>query len=297
MLQRMHGFTIERPLTLREAFICKREFVSSAAYLAGGTDVFVHLKTGRANHECLIDLSAIPELQSVEWLPDGGLLLGSMVTARSIECSSRIRETYPALSAGAGMLGSVQIRNLATVGGNVCNAAPSGDCIAPLMAIGAMCRIYGEDGYYEKPIEDIFVKTSLTTLRDDILVGLRLPPARQPNYYHYEKHCVRHNMDLAMTGVCIYIEETDGIVSKCRIALGAVSPNAVLASKAASLLLGNRLNPKLAREAGETARTECNPNPRSYRASGEYRRDMVSVLVEKEILDAMDTFERLGEAE
>lgn len=295
MLQRMHGFTVERPLTLREAFICKREFSPSAAYLAGGTDVFVHLKTGRASHECLIDLSAIPELRATEWLPDGGLMLGAMVTTRAIECSSGIREIYPALSAGAGMLGSVQVRNLATVGGNVCNAAPSGDCIAPLMAIGAVCLIFGEDGYYEKPIEDIFVKTSLTTLRDDILVGLRLPPVKRPNYYHYEKHCVRHNMDLAMIGVCVYIEETGGVVSKCRIALGAVSPNAVLARKAADLLLGNRLSPELAREAGETARTECSPNPRSYRASGEYRRDMVSALVEKEILNAIDTFERSGE--
>ncbi len=279
MLERMREFGLERPETLASALELKKRYGADAAYLAGGTDVFVHLKTGRADYACLIDISAIQGMAGVTLLNDGSVRIGAFTRVADVERAPLVKSRYTALCQAAGMLGSPQIRNLATIGGNICNAAPSGDLNIPLMALDARCEVYGENGLYFKPIADIFVTNGKNSLADDILTAVILPPLEAPCAFFYEKHCVRHNMDLAMVGVSVLLSMEAGVVSKVGISLGSVATTVIKADKAAQWLLGKPITEETAAMAGDIAMTQCNPNPNSFRASGAYRREMVAAIL------------------
>jgi carbon-monoxide dehydrogenase medium subunit len=201
-------------------------------------------------------------LDQVEYAPTTGLSLGALVSIRTLELHPLIRQHYPALSQAASTFAGVQIRHLATVGGNVCNASPSGDTLPALLAYGAECRLVSPEGERLVPLEGLFTGPGRTALRPtELLVELRLPPPAPRTGALYIKHSPRSAMDISTVGVAslITLASPNGICQEIRISLGAVAPTVIRARSAEALLRGQRLDEGLIQETARAAGEEARP--------------------------------------
>lgn len=278
-------FKYKRANTLKEA----SELLSDRArVMAGGTDLLVLMKKGELNPKLLVDIKGIEELQEIRFEKDGSLVLGSLVKVRTIETSPVIQEKFPLLAQAAKTLGSVQIRNRATVGGNICRAAPSADMAPPLLALGASVRIVGRGGERTVALKDFFTGPGQTVLEsDEILADIRVPrlPARAGT--RYLKLGRRAAMDLAAVGVAAVVALDDsGVCSDVKIALGAVAPKPIRAIKAEQVIRGAEIEPALIREAARLAADESAPIS-DHRSTAQYRKKMVKALTRRAITQAL----------
>ena len=255
--------------------------------LAGGTDILVQMKEGRRSVEALLSLKRVPELHRSEH--NGDLILGAAVTVGRIAADQQIMGDYTALGMGAGMIGSVQVRNMATIGGNLCNAAPSGDTAPPLLALGARVIIAGAGMEREVPIEDFFLEPGRTLLNPgELLKEIVVPLPHGKNGSCYLRHLRRTRKDIATVGVAAAVTlDEDGTIASARLGLGAVAPVPMRAAGAEGLLPGNTLTEELCREAGATAARESEPID-DVRASADYRRHLVNVLTRRALQYAFD---------
>ena len=205
------------------------------------------------------------------------------VSASASPFSSENRPTLGLLLAqAAAKLGSVQVRNRATIGGNLCNASPSADTASALLALDARVEIYGKTGMRVIELDRFFLGPGATVLDDgELLTRLKIPLTRNRQGSVYYKLSTRKAMDLAFVGVAVLIElgENDEII-KTRIALGAVAPTPIRVPSAERPLEGMRLRPEAARESAELAARSCEPIS-DHRASAEYRREMVRELCQQ----------------
>lgn len=275
--------------TVEEAVSLLDRYGGEARAIAGGTDLVVQLRYRECAPKYLVDLKTIPGLDHI--VEDGeGLRLGALATIRSVETSPLIKERYSILAQAAHLLGSVQVRNLATVGGNLCHAAPSAETAAPLLALGARARIAGPSGERLVPLEDFFAGPGQTCLKPgEILVELQVPSPTPRSAGVYLKHSIRKAMDIAFvgTGVVVELADGDGVCKDIRIALGAVAPTPMRAVKAEAHLRGKVLEEGVLREAGEIASQECSPIS-DIRCSAEHRREIVKVFVRRAALQAAE---------
>jgi CO/xanthine dehydrogenase FAD-binding subunit len=281
----MRRFDYLAPRSLAEAL----EMMSDrpgAVPLAGGTDLLVQMREGHRSIETLLSLRRVPEVQG--WAHNGALAFGSAVTVGQIAADPQIREDWTALSMGAGLIGSVQIRNVATVGGNVCNAAPSADTAPPLLVLGAQAVIAGARGERTVPLEAFFLGPGQTVLRPgELLKEIVVPRPPQRTGSFYVRHTPRVRMDLAVAGVAAAVTlESDGTIAAARLALGAVAPVPMRANAAEALLSGHAATDELMREAGAAAAQEARPID-DLRASAEYRRHLVDVLTRRALGGAL----------
>lgn len=256
-----------------------------AKILAGGTDLLVEIKNEVIVPPVIIDLKKIDRLDAIDYDEVNGLRIGSLATIRSIETNQIIRDKYPLLYHGAHVLGSVQVRNRATIGGNICHAVPSGDMLPSLIALGATMRIAGLEGERKVPAEEFFTGVRTTELATgEILLGIDISPMPKKAGGVYLKHTLRRAMDLAIVGVAAFLEKkNDGKGYKnIRIALGAVAPTPIRATKAEEMLEGKNIDIELIDKAAEAASEECSPIS-DIRASAAYRRAMVKVLVRRAV--------------
>lgn len=281
----MRRFDYLAPRSLAEAL----EMMSDrpgAVPLAGGTDLLVQMREGHRSIETLLSLRRVPEVQG--WAHNGALAFGSAVTVGQIAADPQIREDWTALSMGAGLIGSVQIRNVATVGGNVCNAAPSADTAPPLLVLGAQAVIAGARGERTVPLEAFFLGPGQTVLRPgELLKEIVVPRPPQRTGSFYVRHTPRVRMDLAVAGVAAAVTlESDGTIAAARLALGAVAPVPMRANAAEALLSGHAPTDELMREAGAAAAQEARPID-DLRASAEYRRHLVDVLTRRALGGAL----------
>ena len=200
-----------------------------------------------------------------------------------------ISRRFPFLSQSAGEVGSIQIRNRATIGGNIANATPSADVVPALLVLQAQVTISTQDGEKQVPLESFFLGPGKTVMeRGDILTEILIPPASANLRGEYIKFSPREMMDLAYVGVAVALV-TDGNENACRevrIALGAVSPVPMRARKAEAVLVNRVINEESAERAGEAAASECTPIS-DVRASAAYRRHMVRVNTKRAILNAV----------
>jgi len=258
-----------------------------AHVLAGGTDLLVTMKEGSLVPSYVIDLKKIAGLDRIDYDEVNGLRIGSLATLRTIETSTIIREKYPPLYQAACVFASPQIRNRATIGGNICNAIPSADTPSPLIVLGATLKIMGPQGERKVGIEEFFKGVRKNALNmGEILVGIEVPPMPKLSRGIYIKHTPRRAMDLALVGVAVFLEEEYGS-RKCkdiRIALTSVAPTPIRARKAEEKLQGQELSEEIVSNASEEASKEINPRQGSKRSSPEYRREMVKVLVERAVI-------------
>ena len=278
----MNRFEYREVYTIQEA-IAGLGQAESARVVAGATDVLIRWRQGVWRPEYVVNIKRIPYLDGVSYSPETGLSLGTLVTIRSLELDARIRQHYPALAQAASAFAGVQIRNLATVGGNVCNASPAGDMLPALLAYGAECRLVGPDGERLVPLGRFFRGPGQTVLQPaELLVELRLPPQPRHSGALYIKHSPRHSMDIATVGVVsvVSLAEPDGVCREVRIALGAVAPTVVRATAAEALLTGQSVDAEALQRAAQAAVAAASPID-DIRGSAAHRRAIVAPLVRR----------------
>lgn len=268
---------------LRQAISLLDRHGEEARLVAGSTDFLVRWRQGFWRPGCVVNIKGITSLQRITYSARNGLNLGALATVQAIESDPRIRRHYQALATGATSFAGVQVRNLATVGGNVCNASPAGDTLPALLAFDAQCTIAGPAGSRTLPLTEFFQGPGRTALsRGEVLTGLRLPPPQPRTGSLYIKHSPRGAMDIATVGVASALTlEDDGQTCKdARIALGAVGPVPFRASAAEAALKGRKVTAELLAEAASEARSQATPID-DVRGSATYRREMVEALTNR----------------
>ncbi len=276
-------FEYYAPKTLDEAIQLLVRHGEGAYPLAGGTDLVTKARYGHLRPRVIVNLKRIPGLNDIAPEEDGGLRLGALVTLAEIARSLLMGERYPLLAQTARKMGSVLIRNLATVGGNLCNAAPSADMAPPLIALGAEAVIVGPRGERRVRLEKFFHGPGQTELRHgELLTAIRLPPPRPRTRGVYLKHIYRQAMDIAIVGVAVLLQfdEQEAIAEDARIVLGAVAPTPLRVPEAESVLIGAPLTEDRRLEAARRAARAARPIDDTY-SSAWYRREMVGVLTRR----------------
>jgi len=269
---------------LQEAFDAAAK--GNSAFLAGGTDLLVQIKTGKKRPQSVIDLKGLRGMDGISVSKDQ-LSIGALTLIRAVETSPEVLKKAPLLAQAASKLGSVQVRYKATVGGNLCNASPSADTAPALLALDAQATLYGKAGKRTISLSDFFTGPGATVLgRGEMLTELKIPLTNKKQGSVYYKLSTRNAMDLAFVGVAVFLElDGSNKIAKARIALGAVSPTPIRAVSAEKLLEGNPLTSEKAKEAAQSAEASCKPIT-DLRASAEYRKEMVRELCQKGLMTA-----------
>jgi len=308
----MKRFDYLRPKTIDETLSLLSQHGKKAALIAGGTDVIVMIKQKTMAPDVLISLQGIPGLDQIQY--DGKLRMGPMVTHRTLEKSEIIRKEFSALTDAVDVLGSVQIRNVATIGGNICTAAPSADTVAPLLVLGAQLKLKSAKSERTIPIDQFFTGPGETVLQQgEILMEISIPKPLPNTGSAYWKHQRRQALDLPILGVAVLISldkatvtcsdilcttspistflhslEGDEVVCKeIRIALGVAAPTPMRAIKAEKLLRDQRISDELLEEVAETASKEAQPRD-TIRGEAWYRREMIKVLVKRMVMKSIE---------
>jgi carbon-monoxide dehydrogenase medium subunit len=259
---------------------------ADAKVVAGGTDLLPQLKNGLLKPACVVDLSRLPPLRRLKG-DRQGLRVGAAVTARELELDAHVRRGYQSLAEGGALVGSVQIRNLATVGGNLCNAAPSADMAPPLLALEAEAVIAGPQGERRVPLASFFLGVRRTVLaHDEVLVELVVPAPGPRSGGNYLRHTPRRELDIAVVGVAAQLTLSNGTCAKARIALAAVAPTPVRATAAEQALEGQPVTPEAIERAAELAVGAAQPIS-DQRGSADFRRHLVRVLTRRTLTTAL----------
>lgn len=285
----MRWFDYSAPQTLGEAV----ELLAArprAMLLAGGTDLLPQLRAGAKQADLVIDVKRIPELNEISFDPERGLTLGAAVPC----CRIRdLQPAYPALAEVAALIGGVQIQSRASIGGNLANAAPSGDSIPVLIALQATCRIIGPQGAREVDAESFCTGPGTTLLQPgELLVSIRIPPPPPLSGACYLRFIPRNEMDIAVAGAGVAVTVEDGVFRRARVALAAVAPTPLLVPEAGEYLAGKPVSPESIHAAADIARAAARPIT-DMRGTAEYRRHLCAVLTRRALETAV---RRAGEA-
>jgi CO/xanthine dehydrogenase FAD-binding subunit len=279
-------FELALPRSVDEALKVLKDRGSDAKLLAGGTDLLPQLKNGLIKPACVIDLSGVERVRSVQG-DARGLRVGAAVSARALERHAAARATYTSLSESAALVGSVQVRNLATLGGNLCNAAPSADMAPPLLALEAEAVIVGPKGERRVPLATFFTGVRRTVLApDELLLEIVVPAPGPRSGGNYLRHTPRRELDIAVVGVASQLTLSNGVCSKARIALAAVAPTPVRATAAEQALEGQPVTPEAIERAAELAVGVAKPIS-DQRGSADYRLHLVRVLTGRTLRTAL----------
>ena len=213
--------------------------------------------------------------------------IGAMVTWRRIQRSEYLKNCLQVISEGAGHVSSMQVRNIATMGGNVCNASPSADTVPPLLVSDAVVNIGGVKGSRKVALIDFFTGPGKTVLKEgEIVTGLSIPRTAEFTGASYQKFAIRGDTDITIVGAGSRLDlDKDGKIESARIALAAVAPTPIRLNKVEEMLVGKKLGQKLAVEAGEMAADMCSPIS-DQRGSAEYRKEMVRVWVREALIES-----------
>ena len=286
----MKSFEYIVPENLKEAFSLLAQHNGKAAILAGGTDLLVKMRDQVLQPAVLIDLKHISDLGDVDYSEAEGLKIGALVNICDIEKSELIQEKFSILSQAAGTLGSVQVRNKATLGGNLCNAAPSADMAPSLIGLGASVTLAGPDGESLLPLEEFFTGPGETILgKGQILKDIRVPNMMAHSEGIYLKFSRRKATDLALVGVASVLT-MDSALDNCTdisIVLGAVAPTPLRAKRAEAVLRGNKISDSLVKEVARVASEEAVPIT-DVRASLWYRNQIIEVLANQSVVQALE---------
>ena len=284
----MRRFEIALPHSIDDCLKILTERGAEAKVVAGGTDLLPQLKNALLRPSYVVDLSGISALRTLAHANGGGLRIGATVTARVIELDEHVRSAYTSIAEGGALIGSVQVRNLATVVGNLCNAAPSADMAPPLLALDAEAVIAGPTGQRRVPLASFFTGVRRTVLGpNELLVEIAVPAPGPRSGGNYLRHTPRRELDIAVVGVASQITLTDGVCTKARIALASVAPTPVRALAAEQALVGQPVTPALIEKAAELALEAARPIS-DQRGSADYRRHLVRVLTRRTLTTALE---------
>jgi len=274
-------FDYYQPESLAEAVGLAARFGAEASFLAGGTDLIVQIQRGRMGPRHVVGLHRVPGLTGIA--VDGRVTIGARVTHRTIERCAELGGALRCLIEGAEVIGGHQVRNVATVGGNLANASPAADLVPGLLALDGTVTLLGPDGERELPVERFLLGPNRTARRpEELLTRVSLPGPAADTATAFLKAGRRPAMEIAV--VCVAARLTlDAQRERCleaRVALGAVAPTAVRAHEAERALEGHPIGEEAFRRAAEAAQRACQPID-DVRASATFRRHMVGVLVRR----------------
>ncbi|MBI2359634.1 MAG: xanthine dehydrogenase family protein subunit M [Deltaproteobacteria bacterium] len=271
------------PATQQEALQLLLENGPAGRLLAGGTDLLVAMRDKGLGAERLISIKKISDFGGIGWMPDGGVRIGATTTLYEVEHSAAVKRAWPVLSQAAGAIGSVQIRNLGTIGGNVANASPAADTAPALLVLDAEMEIVSASGRKIVSADRFFTAPGKTVMeRGEILAAIRVPPSATGARAAYVKFAPRQAMDIAVVGVAVALKlDGDGRCREARVALGAVGPTPMRARGAEAALVGE-IDERSVETAAREASAEAKPIS-DVRASGSYRRHLVGVLIKRAV--------------
>lgn len=286
----MKRFEYLEAKTVRQAISMLQRHGENARIVAGSTDFLVRWRAGVWNPDCVVNIQRVAGLSRITYSARSGLRIGALVTVRTLEQHPAVRRHYPGLAAAAASFAGVQVRNLATIGGNLCNASPSGDTIPALLVFGSEVKLVGPDGERVVTLDQFFTGPGKTVLnQDELLTEIRVPVPARNTGSHYIKHSPRGAMDIATVGVAslVSLEGRNGPCVAARIALGAVAPTPVRAYSAEDSLRGQSITQQLMEAAANTARDGVRPI-NDIRGSAEHRKEIVGVLTRRTLEQAFN---------
>ncbi len=280
MIPRFH---YHEPTSLQETVEILAQYGDQAKLLAGGTDLIIMMRRGRIRPEHIVGLSNVPGLDHLQM--NGDCTIGALATHRSIEKWWALKGAILALVEGAQVVGGHQVRNIATIGGNLCNASPAADTPPPLLCFDARVHLSGPNGTRVVPLDEFFTGPG-QTLRDpaEVLTEIVMPPPPPHTGSAFLKAGRRRAMEISIVNVAarITLEDDGKTCQDARIALGAVAPTPIRARAAEEFLRGKYLEASVISEAGRRAVAESRPIS-DVRASADYRRRLVEIMVERAI--------------
>jgi CO/xanthine dehydrogenase FAD-binding subunit len=263
---------------LEEAWEAAAQYPGEARYLAGGTDLLVQLKKGNLRPPLLISLKRVHHLSGVTVVGDW-VHIGALTPVEDLARSEVLKRRSPLLPLAAAQLGSRQIRNMATLGGNLCNASPAGDLSTALLCLETELKVEGPRGARSGKLLDFFKGPGRTSLSPgEVMTGILIPSAEKGWVWSYRKLGVRRAMEIGIVNVALGLKLEEGVCREARIALGSVAPTPIRARRAEKRMEGRPLVPELIEEVCELSAQESDPID-DLRASRAYRMEMVGNLV------------------
>ncbi len=266
--------------SLSEALTYLADHGAEARVMAGATDLLIDMRYKGLAPQYLLNINRVPGLAFIRE-EAGRLSIGPLTKIRDMETSDLLQRRYPAIAEAAGQIGSVQIRNMATLGGNLVHAAPSAEMAPPLMVHYAVFDLVSRGGSRRVPATEFFTGPGKTVMEpDEILTAITMPATAAGWAAAYLRLSVRDALDIAIVNVAAGLRVESGLIVRARVALGAVAPTPFLSASAESALAGKPASDATFAEAARLAAEESSPIT-DVRASKEYRRQMVRVLVER----------------
>ncbi len=285
----MRAFAYAEPTTLSEAIdVLALHQGQGWHVLAGGTDVVVMMQQGKMRPEGLMSIARVEGLDHIRVEPGTGARIGAMARIRDMERSSELIGMYPIIGQALRRFGGITIRNMATVGGNLCRGNPSADLPPVFIVLSALFHALGPKGERVIPAEDFFVRPGVTVLEpDELLTEIELPLPVPGGVGAYHKQAPR-TVDLANLAVAVWLEVGDGgVCRKARLALAGAAPVPFRACREEEWLEGRRLDEDTLAQVGSIAAEDCRPREDSVRCTPEYRRRLIRVLMARVIEKAV----------
>jgi carbon-monoxide dehydrogenase medium subunit len=266
------------PKTLEAAIALLAGANGRGRVLAGGTDLLIQMRSGRAEPELLVDIKSIAEMRSIE-VAAGGYRVGAALTCMELIENAAFAQAWPGVVDGVKYIGSIQVKGRATMGGNLCNASPAADSVPALIAAGALVCIAGPQGRREEPVEAFITGPGKTSLGEGELVVSFLLPRRAPRSGDaYLRFTPRTEMDIAVVGAAVNLTlDEKGVCSDARVSLGAVAARALLVPEAAAALIGTKVDAAALAGLAAAASAACKPID-DKRGTKEYRIKVAGVM-------------------
>ena len=282
MLRVLKPFEYFEPGTVEEAIQILSTYGAKAKVLAGGTDLLILMKREEISPQYIVNIKNIPELDYIEHSQEDGLKIGALTTHQSIADSPIVRDKFGLLATACSKVGGFQIRNMGTIGGNICRAGPSQDTIPSLLVLDAKLKLVSLQGERVVPIDKFFTAPFQTVLNEtELLTEIQIPtpPPRSAGCYQWFTKITTVDETLVGVAVLMALDSTGSICKDVKIGLCSVAPTPMRAKQAEELLRGKKLEDKLVEQAAQVAAEETSPRSRA-----DYRRRMTRVLV-REVLN------------
>jgi CO/xanthine dehydrogenase FAD-binding subunit len=249
--------------------------------LAGGTDVIVQMETDLIEPELIVDIKKIPGLRGIK-VENGGFRVGAATTGMQICDHKDFAKAWPGVIEGVKLIGSIQVKGRASMGGNLCNASPGADSVPPMYTAGAIARVVGPKGAREVPVEQIPTGPGKTSLAKDEIIESFFFPARPKGAGDaYQRFTPRTEMDIAVTGVAVNLTlDGSGTCTAARVAIGAVAPTCLLVKEAGDALVGTKVDAAAIAKMVAACRADCRPID-DKRGTKEFRIEVTGVLAER----------------
>ena len=277
-------FNYLAPKTIDEACSLLDKYGGAARVIAGGTDLLVSMKKREISPQYIINIKAIPELDYIHYSHEDGLKIGALATLQSVASSSIVKDKFGLLATACKKVGTPQVRNMGTIGGNICNGGPSQDTVPSLLVLEAKLKLVSLQGERVVPVDSFFISPFQTALNQaELLTEIQIPtpPPRSNGCYQWLTKITAVDETLVGVAVLVTSDSAGGLCKDIRIGLCSVAPVPIRARQAEELLRGKKIEADLIEQVAQVAADETRPRSRAN-----YRRRMTSLLVKRAINEA-----------